>query len=73
MEQPGLQGGGEGVEGRAGDGIRTRDNRLGRPILYQLSYTRVAVCASYAHQPEPDNPAWPELARGVVGLIGAYL
>lgn len=26
--------------GRAGDGIRTRDNRLGRPILYQLSYTR---------------------------------
>ena len=24
----------------AGDGDRTRDNRLGRPMLYQLSYTR---------------------------------
>ncbi len=25
----------------AGDGIRTRDNRLGKPALYQLSYSRV--------------------------------
>ncbi len=27
---------------RAGDGTRTRDNRLGKPMLYQLSYTRMA-------------------------------
>jgi hypothetical protein len=26
---------------RAGDGIRTRDNQLGRLELYQLSYTRL--------------------------------
>ncbi len=26
---------------RAGDGTRTRDKRLGRPMLYQLSYTRL--------------------------------
>ena len=25
----------------AGDGIRTRDPRLGKPMLYQLSYARV--------------------------------
>jgi hypothetical protein len=25
---------------KAGDGVRTRDLRLGRPSLYQLSYTR---------------------------------
>ena len=25
---------------RAGDGTRTRDNRLGKPMLYQLSYAR---------------------------------
>ena len=29
------------VFGRAGDGARTRDIRLGRPTLYQLSYSRV--------------------------------
>ena len=26
---------------RAGDGIRTRDPRLGRVMLYQLSYSRI--------------------------------
>ena len=27
----------------AGDGIRTRDNRLGKPALYQLSYSRARL------------------------------
>ena len=27
----------------AGDGIRTRDLKLGKLVLYQLSYTRVAA------------------------------
>jgi hypothetical protein len=27
----------------AGDGVRTRDLRLGKPTLYQLSYTRVGA------------------------------
>ncbi len=27
----------------AGDGIRTRDNKLGKLGLYQLSYSRVAT------------------------------
>ena len=26
----------------AGDGTRTRDQRLGRPLLYQLSYARLS-------------------------------
>jgi hypothetical protein len=29
--------------GEADDGGRTRDLRLGKPTLYQLSYVRVAV------------------------------
>jgi hypothetical protein len=35
---------------RAGDGIRTRDNQLGRLALYQLSYTRLLTPAP---RPEP--------------------
>lgn len=30
-----------GAGGEAGDGVRTRDLWLGKPTLYQLSYTRV--------------------------------
>ena len=33
-----MMGGGDG----AGDGIRTRDNELGKLGLYQLSYTRIS-------------------------------
>ena len=28
---------------KAGDGTRTRNHRLGRPMLYQLSYSRLMV------------------------------
>src|SRR5262249_19481631 len=35
---------------RAGDGNRTRDPELGRLVLYQLSYSRVAGCASPTDQ-----------------------
>ena len=28
---------------RAGDGIRTHDNHLGKVVLYQLSYTRIEL------------------------------
>ena len=31
-----------GIKGRAGDETRTRDIFLGKEVLYQLSYTRVA-------------------------------
>ena len=30
----------------AGDGLRTRDPELGKLVLYQLSYTRIAVRVS---------------------------
>ena len=35
----------------AGDGIRTRDNRLGKPALYQLSYSRARL--SFLVYPDP--------------------
>jgi hypothetical protein len=42
---PGLMGGGAsrslGLGRQADDGPRTRDLRLGKPMLYQLSYVRV--------------------------------
>ncbi len=30
----------------AGNGIRTRDPRLGKPMLYQLSYARIPIILS---------------------------
>ena len=30
----------------AGDETRTRDSYLGKVVLYQLSYTRIAECLS---------------------------
>lgn len=47
---PGSTGAGRFVRGdrntaaRAGDGTRTRDIKLGRLALYQLSYSRVLRC-----------------------------
>ena len=35
----------------AGDGIRTRDNRLGKPALYQLSYSRIRLSLSSIASP----------------------
>ncbi len=31
----------------AGDGIRTRDTKLGKLVLYQLSYARHSIRAEY--------------------------
>jgi hypothetical protein len=36
---------------RAGDGARTRDIKLGRLALYQLSYSRVALPLPTSHYP----------------------
>ena len=38
---------------RAGDGARTRDIKLGRLALYQLSYSRTAT--SYSIPPDPPS------------------
>ena len=32
---------------KAGDGIRTRDSKLGKLALYQLSYTRISILILY--------------------------
>lgn len=32
---------------KAGDGIRTRDSKLGKLALYQLSYTRISMLILY--------------------------
>src|ERR1700756_1907393 len=46
----------------AGDGIRTRDQELGKLLLYQLSYARlrresVVLSARYGHRER--SPRWP--------------
>jgi hypothetical protein len=38
----------------AGNGIRTRDPNLGKVVLYQLSYSRIAITKSYRSC--EDNP-----------------
>jgi hypothetical protein len=38
----------------AGNGIRTRDPNLGKVVLYQLSYSRIAITKTY--RPCEDNP-----------------
>src|SRR4051812_50184955 len=75
---------GIGAFSEAGDGGRTRDLRLGKPTLYQLSYTRVGPgslaagagpCGAGA-APPPQTPAGvaaprPRPLRPVaVGLLG---
>lgn len=31
----------------AGNGVRTRDTKLGKLVLYQLSYARLYICILY--------------------------
>ena len=41
--------------GEAGDGARTRDLRLGKPTLYQLSYSRVRRTLAAISSPHPHE------------------
>src|SRR5947209_5403554 len=47
---------------QADDGSRTRDLRLGKPTLYQLSYVRVV-----GDSKGPASTAWPNSGRNVYG------
>ena len=55
---------------RAGDGTRTRDIKLGRLALYQLSYSRVVLmpCPAVPSAPIAGAPP-PRAARRVLQLL----
>lgn len=63
----------------AADGPRTRDTRLGRPVLCQLSYCGIETPRRFAHEPpgclrqkrraERNDPA-PDSKRRVVPMRG---
>ena len=47
-----------GCSNRAGDGTRTRDIKLGRLALYQLSYSRVYHSLQLIKKPAPSTTWW---------------
>ena len=54
---------------RAGNGTRTRDPNLGKVVLYQLSYSRVAIC-SLQHDPAHRAVQLPPTAQRPVRRSG---
>ena len=40
---------------RAGDGVRTHDNDVGKVLLYQLSYTRKTEAADYRRRFQAES------------------
>jgi hypothetical protein len=52
----------------AGDGIRTRDNRLGKPALYQLSYSRARLLLLVYPDPLALSRGTRSELRGAVAL-----
>src|SRR3989337_2102171 len=50
---------------RAGDGARTRDLKLGRLALYQLSYSREGAKRSSEYEAVPATGTWWASVRGI--------
>ena len=55
-------------DARAGNGTRTRDPNLGKVVLYQLSYSRVASNLTVRPNPPPPLPAPARRPRSAPGL-----
>jgi hypothetical protein len=56
---------------KADDGSRTRDLRLGKPTLYQLSYVR--KCPAMLMDPSPSHTAFEWLLTTLRFVVGPSL